>query len=156
MKTTIQLLAEASQIQVSLIYRNVYRLLDDMEICVEKMQKEKKKWKLDVFRLMAWEKHNMNEYTNMVMVVFVVIVEKFFGDVLINLQILIKIMSFSPESIEGRLAFLIYKFNILNQISKPTRKQLIMRSLYFTNSWKKNNLEENFLKLLMMKKNKKL
>jgi len=42
MKTTIQLLAEASQIQVSLIYRNVYRLLDDMEICVEKMQKKKK------------------------------------------------------------------------------------------------------------------
>ncbi len=156
MKTTIQLLAEASQIQVSLIYRNVYRLLDDMEICVEKMQKEKKKWKLNVFRLMAWEKQHMNEYTNMVMVVFVKIVEKFFIAVLTNLQIQIKIMSFTPESIEGRLALLIYKFNILNQISKPTRKQLIMRSLYFTNSWKKNSLEENFLKLLMMKKNKKL
>ncbi len=43
---------------------------------------------------------------------------------------------FSPESIQGRLANYYYKFNILNQKSKPTIKQKIMRALYFTNSIK--------------------
>ena len=46
MKSTIELIADASQIQVSLVYRNVYRLLDDMEIFVENQQKKKEKLKI--------------------------------------------------------------------------------------------------------------
>ena len=42
MKSKIERLAEAAQIQPSLIYRNVYRLLDDFEIYVENLEKKKK------------------------------------------------------------------------------------------------------------------